>query len=235
MHERSLGRSRGAPSADPEGAYIFVVLALTALIAARKRPRAGDLVLLLPFVLLELGAVRSGIWLSCVLGPLLAGWLARPASRSGFERPWATVVIAGVAAALLLAVPWLKPYFAPSRFRALALEQRTPIAAVQMLAKDDQRPVHLLHGMAFGSYLIWALPSQPVFVDPRLEFYPLAQWQDVERLERGEEIDAILSRYGGDGFFCTKQREARLVTALRRRPEFQMRYEDDNFAYFVRR
>jgi hypothetical protein len=89
--------------------------------------------------------------------------------------------------------------------------------------------------MAVGSYLIWALPSQPVFVDSRLEFYPLAQWKDLYTIESGENIDAILAHYGSDGVFCAKHLESPLITALRRRPEFQMRYEDADFAYFVRR
>jgi hypothetical protein len=89
--------------------------------------------------------------------------------------------------------------------------------------------------MAVGSYLIWALPSQPVFVDPRIEHYPLPQWRDVEALERGENIDELVARYESDGILCTKEREAPLLGALRRRPEFQLRYEDADFAYFVRR
>jgi hypothetical protein len=219
---------------DAEGAYIFAFLVVTALVAIWKRPRAGDFVLLVPFAVLELSAVRNGIWLSLVLGPLVSGWLARSPNRPCAERPWQVVVVAAASVGLL-AVPWLKPRLAPNRFRALTLEERTPIAAVEMLAKDDHRPARLLHGMAFGSYLIWALPSQRVFVDPRLEFYPLAQWRDVEAIEQGENIDTILERYGGAGFLCTKQREMPLVGALKRRPEFELRYEDSNFAYFVRR
>jgi hypothetical protein len=219
---------------DAEGLYILAVLAFTALIAVWKRPRVGDLLLLFPFALLELSAVRNGIWLSLVLGPLLSGWLARQPSRSNGEPTRATLVAPAAAIPLLLAVPWLKPHLGPRGFRALVLEQRTPIAAVEALAKDDHRPTHLLHGMAFGSYLIWALPSQPVFVDPRLEFYPLEQWKDLEALERGENIDSIVARYAGDGFFCTKQREYRLISALMARPDYQMRYEDSDFAYFVR-
>jgi hypothetical protein len=221
--------------ADAEGDYIFAVLIFTALIAAWKRPRAGDFVLLFPFVLLELGAVRGGIWLSFVLGPMLSGWLARSPPRPTADRPWATLAVAGAAILVLLGVPWLKPRLSPGRFTELAFEERTPIAAVESVANDAHRPERLLHGMAVGSYLIWRLPSQRVFVDPRLEFYPPAQWNDLEALERGEAIDATLARYHADGFLCTKQRETRLVGALRRRSEFEMRYEDSYFAYFVRR
>jgi MFS family permease len=221
--------------ADAEGKYIVAVLLLTVLIAAWKRPRVGDFVVLLPFVVLELRAVRGGIWLSFILGPILSGWLAKSPPRSPADRPTAILVVAGVTVPLLLAVPWVKPRLAPSRFSSLAFEERTPMAAVRALANDDQRPAHLLHGMAVGSYLIWALPSQPVFVDPRLEFYPLAQWKDLEQLERAQDIDPILARYDGRGFLCTKQRETPLITALRRRPEFEMRYEDSSFAYFVKR
>ena len=220
-------------AADAEGVYIISVLVFTAIVALWKRPRAGDLVLLLPFVVIELGAVRNGIWLSFVLGPLLSSWLARR-GPSRTERPWSSLAVGAATIPFLLAIPWLKPRFGPRPFRALALEQRTPIAAVEALASDDHRPARLLHGIAFGSYLIWALPTQPVFVDPRLEFYPIAQWRDLDALERGENIDAIVARYAAAGFLCTKQREARLVAALMHRPDYQMRYEDANFAYFVK-
>jgi hypothetical protein len=222
--------------ADGEGRYILAILVLTALIALWKRPPAGDLVLILPFVLLDLAAVRNGIWLSLVLGPLVSSWIGRPRAAPAIERPPASsLVVRAAAVAVLLAVPWLKPHFLGRPYGPLPWEPRTPIAAVEVLARDDHRPARLVHGMAVGSFLIWALPSQAVFVDPRMELYPLAQWKDLEALERGENIDAILARYQGEGFFCTKQREGRLVAALWRRPEFELRYEDADFAYFVRR
>jgi hypothetical protein len=221
--------------ADAEGRYIWAVLIISGLIAIWKRPRIGDLVLIVPFAVLELRALRNGIWLSLVLGPLVAGWISSGRAAAATELvPRRLVAVSLVAILLLCAIPWLKPHVVPRPYGPLVWESRTPIAGVEALARDERRPARLLHGMGFGSYLTFALPSQPVFVDPRLEFYPMSFWNDLGAVGAGRNVDSIFARYGIDGVLAEKHGQAALVKALRRRPDFELRFEDDNCAYFAR-
>jgi hypothetical protein len=128
----------------------------------------------------------------------------------------------------------VKPHLVPRPYGPLAWELRTPIDAVAVLAKDERRPARLIHGMGPGSYLIWALPSQRVFVDPRMELYPIDQWGDLPTLEDGKDIDVVLTRYQIDGLLADKHREAPLTHAMRGRAGFQLRFEDADYVYFAR-
>ena len=47
--------------------------------------------------------------------------------------------------------------------------------------------------MGYGSYLDWALyPATQVFVDPRVELYPLAIWQDYLAIRDARGYNALL-------------------------------------------
>ena len=68
----------------------------------------------------------------------------------------------------------------------------TPVAATEYLRAT---PVdgRLFNEMGYGSYLDWALyPTTQVFVDPRVELYPLALWQDYLAVRDGRDYNALL-------------------------------------------
>jgi hypothetical protein len=218
--------------ADAEGRYVAAVLLATCAIAVWKRPRLGDLVLIAPFAVLLLSAVRNGIWLSFVLGPLVASWLAPATPAEGVPRR--LVAASAIAILLFSLIPWIKPLLLPRPYGPLVWSERTPIAAAEALARDPRRPARLFHGMGFGSYLIFALPSQPVFLDPRLELYPMSYWNDLATAGAGRDVGAILERYGIEGVLAEKHRQAALVTTMRALAGFELRYEDDDCAYFAR-
>lgn len=221
---------RSVTPMDGEGLYILGVILVAAIIAVRRRAPLGDIVVVAPFVVLELMAVRNGIWLSLVLGPMLATWLT--VDRSASDRR--TLPIAACAAAMLLLMPWVKPRVLSRPYGPLAWELRTPIRAAAALAADPHPPARLFEGTGFGTYLLWAVPSQRVFVDGRLELYPRDYWDDVFTLQAGENVDELIARYDIDGLLVDRHAESDLDRALRDRPAFHLRYEDEDAAYFVR-
>jgi hypothetical protein len=120
-------------------------------------------------------------------------------------------------------------------YGALAWNQRTPMAAVSWMEQRACAPRRLFHGMGAGSYLIWARPSQPVFIDPRIELFPRAQWDDALTLARGEHVSEIAARYRFDAWLLDQYTEAPLIAALRKVRKLRVRYEDADSVYFERR
>src|SRR5450432_1348699 len=221
--------------ADSEGRYVALILTGALVLGLQRRARLGDWLIVAPFALLELRAVRNGIWLSLVLGPIAAGWLARAPAAVALRLPRHALALSALGVSVLVTTPWWKPHLVPMPYGALAWHQRTPIAAVSWMKQTAREPRRLFHGMGAGSYLIWARPSQPVFIDPRIELYPRAQWDDALALARGERVSEIGARYRFDAWLLDQHEDAPLIAALRKVRNLRLRYEDDDSVYFERR
>ena len=70
--------------------------------------------------------------------------------------------------------------------------------------------VRVFNEIAFGSYMEWACPAVPVFMDTRFELYDEALWRDYIAVSDGRwDWEAILARYGVDTILAGKA-ESRL-------------------------
>jgi hypothetical protein len=72
----------------------------------------------------------------------------------------------------------------------------------------------LFHDLGVGSYLIWTMPEQRVFVDTRIELYRYEQWRDYIFLTQGRNVDVLAAKYGFDGWLVNNEEQAGLVAAL---------------------
>jgi len=223
--------------------FLFVTAGMAILAYSRRRPPPSEMLVAGALLWLSLSAVRNIIWFVAAATPLLvaqlAAWREPPAPRRApFQGlPAVNGALVGVFGLLLLiALPWVKPALnLPPQVGAL-LDADTPVAAVERLRADPDRPERLFHELGYGSYLIWSAPEQPVWIDPRIELYPFDQWRDYQRLSAGEDVDTILARYGVDGLLVSLEKQPALADYARARPEqWELRYEDMHSAYFVRR
>jgi hypothetical protein len=212
---------------------------LLAAAYARRPPEPADLLLLLPFTWLALSAVRNVVWFGLVATPLLAVTLAalfpppKRAPAQGAAVP--NIVILGILALLVAsALPWVKPAIFPPSVGAL-VEADTPVDAVAFLRAQPERPERLFHALSYGSYLIWAAPEQKVFIDPRIELYPFAQWVDYTDLSGGSDAQMLLDRYQIDGALLSQADQRRLIAVLRADPDWVVRYQDEQTVYFTKR
>ena len=114
------------------------------------------------------------------------------------------------------------------------ISQDTPVAAVEYLRAMPARPKRLFHSEAYGSYLIWAAPDQPVFVDTRIELYPYEQWRDYINVGQANNLPALIEKYQLDGMLLNLKQQPALVAALRADPAWAERYHDQQSAVFVR-
>jgi hypothetical protein len=221
--------------------FVFVIGGVLILAYARRAPDLVDMLLFVVFFWLALGAIRNNVWFALVATPLFAVQAAswrdddEAAHRSSTGSPLLNGLLIGVLAfVLLMASPWIKPALAlPPQIGAL-IDPTTPVAALEQLRSDELRPQRLFHDLGYGSYLIWAAPEQPVFIDPRIELYPYAQWQDFLQLSRGENVAALLKRYNIDGLLLDQLYQKEMIDWARKAEGWELHYEDDVAAYFVR-
>ncbi|MFL5804012.1 MAG: hypothetical protein ACJ8CR_19985 [Roseiflexaceae bacterium] len=221
--------------------FLFVIGCAAVLIYARRRPELTDMLLFGAFFWLALGATRNIVWFGFVATPLLVTQAATllpapgPARRPAGSPVLNAVLIGLLALLLVLGLPWVKPSLdLPPEVGALLTED-TPVAAVERLRTEPERPRHLFHSEGYGSYLIWAAPEQPVFIDTRIELYPYQQWADYINLGQGNNVAELLQKYAIDGLLLNKQRQERLVAVMRADPAWMLRYEDAQTIYLLRR
>lgn len=220
--------------------FLFVIGCVAVLAYARRRPALTDMLLLGAFFWLALGANRNIMWFAFVATPLLVALLAAPRAdqrplRSNPGLPLLNGALIGMLALLvILALPWVKPALdLPPSVGAL-ITQDTPVKAVEFLRAQPVRPRRLFHSEAYGSYLIWAAPEQPVFVDTRIELYPFEHWRDYIRLTQGNNVAALLDRYAIDGLLLDRKQQQPLVAAIEADAGWAERYRDEHSVYFVR-
>jgi hypothetical protein len=219
--------------------FLFLIGCGIVLIYARRRPDLTDMLLFGAFFWLALGATRNIVWFGFVATPLIAvqaaTLLPAPAARRSPGAPVLNALLIGLLCLLLLiGLPWLKPALLPPSIGSL-LSEDTPVAAVEHLRAGPMHPRHLFHSEGFGSYLIWAAPEQPVFIDTRIELYPYSQWLDYINLGQANNTAMLLRKYDIDGLLLNKQRQSALVTAMRADPGWAVQYEDDQAIYLLKR
>src|SRR5689334_12178879 len=79
----------------------------------------------------------------------------------------------------------------------------SPVAAAEYLRSHPGE--RLFNEVGYGSYLIWAVPSEKVFVDPRFDLFPLSQWSDYIDVSAGQRIDELLGKYQVDTVLLSRE------------------------------
>jgi hypothetical protein len=227
------------------GALFFALSALLACALAlnrflRRRLEAADLLMAAAFFALALTARRYVVWFAMAGGVLFVVYTAAlmPATvrtdGSPGKRGPNIVIVAALLGLLALATPWMKPWLnLPPTVQPL-LAPSTPVEAVEVLRADPDPARRLFHSEGYGSYLTWAAPGQPVFIDPRFDLYPAGQWRDYLDLSRGTSADSLLGAYGIDGLLLEKESQSGLLRVVREDPQWELRFENAGSAYLRR-
>ena len=220
--------------------FAFLIGCGAVFIYARRRPDLTDLLLFGTFLWLALGAGRNAVWYGFVATPLLIAQAATLRDAPGARVPFAGsaplngLLIGMLTLLVVLALPWIKPALGlPPSVGALILDE-TPVQAVAFLRAQPERPKHLFHTEAYGSYLIWAAPEQPVFVDTRIELYSYEQWRDYINLGQANNTAALIQKYAIDGMLLSTKYQQPLIDAIRADGNWIERYHDKQTSYFTR-
>jgi hypothetical protein len=232
------------------GIFYLGVLGLIAAFAfQRRRPTITDVLLVCGLAWQAFVGVRYVVWFGMVAMPLAAQALAAPRPTFSIapgaaggvpprERgvgPGGTLFAALLMLALLaLMQPWtihLLPW--PTEMRTtyaalpgapMAFAASTPVGAVEHLrAEPCAGPI--FNELGYGSYMAWALyPAAQSFIDPRVELYPLALWDDYLELNAGRNVPALLNDYGIGCVLLDTRQQPQLAAAMAVLPGWERSY-----------
>ncbi len=219
--------------------YISILALILTLAFTRRRPSPTDLLLTVGFLWLAWSGMRYVIWYGMVMMPILAeqwaGLWPRLTALPARRHPVNLVLLLLLAVPLVLAQPWwverlpLPETYWKQVWRGVPegplIGRETPVAAVEYLRAHPGG--RLFNEMGYGSYLIWALPQQGVFVDPRVELYPYEQWLDYVRIGRGVRYNELLEQYGANRLMVDRELQGELIRSLENDPLWEREYADE--------
>lgn len=218
--------------------YASILIFMIILAYSNYRLRPSEIILVTGFLWLAWSGMRYVIWFGLILLPILAHLIKDlPIKMPKLvpQKNWLNLAIAILLFCPVIAVqPWFveklplpETYWQQVQRGSPAgplLDTSTPVAAAEYL---KSHPGGLLFNeMGYGSYLIWDIPDQGVFVDPRVELYPYDQWMDYIDIINGRNYDEILSRYGVDRILLDKKLQPELARLLVKDKLWQLEYDD---------
>lgn len=237
-------------------AGLFFFASILALLAAfaltRRRPTITDLLLTCAFLWLAWTGQRYVVWYGMLAMPVLAGHLAalgpprpRALSRPRMQLPSTLIALALLGLLVAVQPPFKARLDLPQPYQALFADlpgapgmfsADTPVAAAEYLRAHpiDGR---LFNEMGYGSYLDWALyPATQVFVDPRVELYPLAIWQDYLAIRDARDYNALLiDKYDVRRVLLDRIQQPRLAAALAADSRWAREYADARAEIYMRK
>jgi hypothetical protein len=219
--------------------YASILLVLITWAFSSRKPSPTDLLLVLAFTWLAWSGVRYVIWYAMVVMPISAGVLKDLlGERTWLAPPLPNLLNLVLALVLFLPVLLVQPWWIsrlplPEKYTQQVLldtsegpllSTHTPVGAVEYLRENPGG--FLFNEMGYGSYLIWALPEQGVFIDPRVELYPYEQWLDYIRITRGVRYNELLDEYGADRLLLDVKLQDELISILEGDPTWRREYAD---------
>lgn len=220
----------------------FAWILLSAPLAAFSSRKLSPLewVWFLGFGWLAFSGIRYVIWFVLILTPLTASLLtgllpkkeARPV-KDGL--PAVNIALAVLFASLsLLYLPGVRETWWTQAPPAYASDL-TPAEAVEWLDRRPDLPGPLWNDYAFGSYLAYALPSRPVWVDSR--FFPFSggQMDEYLQMSRGGPLwESVLDREGVNLLLLSTKNQPRLIELVDRSSAWCEQYRDETAVVFSR-
>lgn len=232
--------------------FASVLLLLVAFAWSRRRPTITEILLTCGLLWMAFTGVRYVVWFGMAAMPILVQSFSAPRSvpvpglgeqqpPARRQRTGAPPINLALALLLLLSVvavqPWFKPAlplpetyreaFAPVPGAPLLFANDTPVGATEHL-REQPCTGNLFNEMGYGSYLIWALyPSGQVFVDPRVELFPLELWKDYVNISRGQDTAALLDQYDIDCVLLDVEDQEGLAEAMPTLDGWERTYSDE--------
>jgi hypothetical protein len=151
--------------------------------------RIHEWVWLIGFGWMALSGVRYGIWFLALLliftAWLMQGLIKTRNSLFRFEIVSINIIILIILTLLPLA---LLPGIRDNWWQAspAVVSKNTPIVATDWLKQHPDLPDPLFNDYVYGSYLIYAIPERPVWIDTRFYPYPEEQWEDYLSISNAE-------------------------------------------------
>ena len=202
---------------------------LLAVLSPRKLDRL-EWTWYLGFGFLALWGERYVIWFVFILVVLTAGlmaaWEEKYIDKSKQNLPAFNLALSLLFVLLpLVFLPGLREKWWK---QSPATTENTPIAATSWLVAHPSLPGPLWSEIGFSSYLEFALPQRPTWIDTRFEVFPVEQWQAYKDITDADyDWKSRLDATGVKLLMVSPQNQPQLLAALKVTPEWCERYRDD--------
>jgi hypothetical protein len=220
-------------------AWLILLPPLAAASGARRRLFAFEWILFLAFSWFALTGIRYVIWDLFIISALTAFLMPEIIIRKFDGAAGATIPGMNYALGVLfLLMPlMLLPGVRESWWNQSppALDPQTPVAAADWLNQRPELPSPMWNDVVFGSYLIHAAPSRPVWIDTRIQvIYTAEQAHDYLFVQSAHDgWDAKLKDEGVNLLFLASTQPA-LVNAVQNSNEWCKQYQDKVALIFSR-
>ncbi|HEU4745718.1 MAG TPA: hypothetical protein VFS61_10800 [Anaerolineales bacterium] len=219
-------------------AWLLLFVPLAAL--SPRRLSVLEWVWFLGFGWLALSGLRYVIWFMFIMallsGPLLTE-LVRPFTRESVvnSNPRFNYVLGGMLLLLpLMLLPGLRESWweeSPAPYH----EATTPIAATEWLMAHPDLPGPLFSEYTFGSYLTFALPSRPLWIDNRFNAYPPEHWEKYQEITSARpEWDEFLDQDKVNLLMLSLTSQQNLVQVVDKSERWCEQYRDATAVIFSR-
>jgi hypothetical protein len=219
--------------------FLWMLLFPLAVALSSRRLDRFEWALFLVFGFLAFSGLRYVIWEIFILVILSAALLAEFGNRWLDKPDRKSIPAMNISLSVLFLL--LSFIFFPSvRFAlwkdtAPAIYSNTPIEATQWLTSHPELPGPLWADLAFSSYLVYALPERPVWIDTRFEVYPVEHWQKFKAIDSARwDWQILLDEAGANLLMISRASQPELLGALEKSATWCDVYQDEQAVIFTR-
>ena len=203
---------------------------------SKNRLNVHEWIWLLGFGWMALSGVRYVIWFLAIL-LIFTGWLIQGLQKSKSMHIRFGLVKVNLILVLIMSLlpisllPGIREKWWIG-FPTL-ISTDTPVNATNWLKQNPDLPDPLFNDYVFGSYLIFALPERPVWIDTRFHNYPKEHWEEylsISNTEPGWSEKLMDARIGS--LFLDLKSQKNLIFELENSSIWCEVYRDDVAAIF---
>ncbi len=216
------------------------VLVMGPLVALSERKFSlMEWVLFLGFGWLALSGVRYIIWFMFILA-ILTARLVDSATKHKLDpaikvnSPVMNYILAGLFLLLpALSLPGFRENWLPEPPPVYSTS--TAIDAVKWLQEHPDLPGPLWNDFAIGSYIIYALPARPPWLDPRFFVYPPEQMETYQKINHAlYDWEDLLQKDGVNLLLLSVENQENLIEAVGKSDQWCEQYRDTFAVIFSR-
>jgi hypothetical protein len=219
-------------------AWMLVIAPIAAL--SGRKLTVMEWVLFLGFGWLAFSGIRYVIWCLFILAVISAAPLAdltrgKVDSSARTGSPLLNIGIAGLFTVLsLLYLPGIRESWWSQAPDVYALGSN-PIAAVDWLKAHPDLPGPIWNDFAFGSYLAFALPSRPTWLDTRFFIFPPEQMKKYQEVSHATaDWESLLQADGVNLLLLSQTSHSQLIASAASSPDWCEQYRDPTAVIFSR-
>lgn len=217
--------------------FFMWLLAFIPIVAfSPKKLKPHEWIWLLGFGWMALSGVRYVIWFLALL-LIFSCWLLQGILRKNVNAFKFQLIPVNITILIILSLLPLSllPGIRESWWNQSpdVISKNTPIEAVNWFKQHSELPGPIFNDYVFGSYLIYALPERPVWIDTRFHIYPSQHWEEylsISNVEPGWLVKLKDNEIGT--LFLDNSSQENLIQELKKSSVYCEFYHDEITSIF---